>query len=99
MNSIFDKRAIDLTAGEFADVIIAKLNLTKPSEVNVSTAPTILRGVGELAEFLKCSYQTAYKYIRSKRFNPAIKKEGRLYIIDTAKFLSIYGSKHGGRSY
>ena len=97
MENILEKRAIDLTAGELADVIIAKLKLTKQEESTIASLPPIIHGIDGLAKFLECSYQTAYKYRNDKRFDCAFKQEGNSILIDTQKFLSIYGSKKGGR--
>lgn len=47
-------------------------------------------GLSGLAKFLHCSERTAYTYMKSGKYDAAIRKLGRRYVIDKALFESIH---------
>ena len=56
-------------------------------------------GMEGLAKFLHCSVRTAYTYLKSGKYDAAIHKFGRKYVIDKKMFEEIHfkTSKFGNR--
>ena len=97
-DELLKKRAIDATVGDLADALLAKINLAIEEKEVVAPLPPLMRPE-ELAKMIGCSSGTIQNWGNDKRFKPAIKREGNITLIDTRKFLEIYGSPRGGRNY
>ena len=93
IDNLLDKRAIDITAGELADVILAKLRNEQPAKEK-----TLVKGITGIMEIFKCGRSKATQLRASGILNPAITTTGRIFLIDVDMALDLVSKKKkGGR--
>ena len=84
-----NKRIIDMTVGEFLEVLI---NASKSSLFESDTKqkePQFVYGVAGFAQLLNCSIPTANRKIKSGRFDKATHRDGRKLVFNIRKVLEI----------
>ena len=80
-----DKRIIDMTAGEFAEVLTDALrdSLAKPNgETKQEVANRYVYGIAGIASLFNCSKTTASRIKASGKIDEAISQSGRLIAVN-----------------
>lgn len=78
-----NKRIIDMTAGEFADVLFGVLQkLTTGEEKEKPTQKRYVYGIAGIAQLFNCSTTTANRIKQSGRIDRAIVQSGRMITVD-----------------
>lgn len=89
LGDILQKRAIDVTVEELADVICSKL-ANNSTEKNTKK---MLKGIAGIQEIFHCCKSKASKIRRSGILDPAITQTGRDFLIDSDKALELMNKK------
>lgn len=84
---IGDKRIIDMTASEFADVLaeaLVRAGYEKREEENTleSSRRNLVYGIGGIAQLFNCSMTTANRIKASGKIDKAISQCGRMITVD-----------------
>lgn len=84
---IGDKRIIDMTANEFADVLaqaLVRAGYEKREEGNTLEPPrrNLVYGIGGIAQLFNCSLTTANRIKASGKIDKAISQCGRMITVD-----------------
>lgn len=94
---ILEKRIIDVTVDEFADVVAEKMALrfAKLHEQK----DEFVTGIKAASKELGMTERTLRKFSYDKRFVSAFKREARIIRVNLTEFNRVYGEKRGGRKY
>lgn len=86
MMTDLDKRVIDMTASEFADVIVKAFRKAQGEDIeedHVQTEPKrYVYGISGIAQLFNCSLTTANRIKQSGIINQAISQCGRMITVD-----------------
>ena len=92
--SVQSKRAIDLTAGELADLVAMRLkDLMKPEKKDKSYK----RGINGIMEIFDCSRAKASRIRKSGVLDDATTPTGRSFIVDVDMAISLMKKKSDKR--
>lgn len=88
--NIANKRAIDLTGGELAEIIISKMG-----EIHRPKEKKYVFGLEGIQQLFSCSKSKACSI--AKEIEGAISRNGRIMVIDSEKAIELFGKRKGGR--
>lgn len=96
LQSLLNKRAIDVTVDELASVIAAKLSGTTSQECKERR---LVRGIPGIMEIFQCSRSKASEIRNFGIIDKAITVSGRVFLVDVEKALDLMNKTKGGRHY
>lgn len=76
-----EKRVIDMTAGEFAEVLYSVMKRLSGNEEKV-TNKRLVYGIAGIAQLFNCSMTTANRIKASGKIDKAISQTGRMITVD-----------------
>lgn len=77
-----DKRVIDMTASEFANVLFDVFSRLSKEEPKESTPKRYVYGIAGIAQLFNCSMTTANRIKASGKIDKAISQTGRMIAVD-----------------
>lgn len=77
-----EKRVIDMTAGEFAEVLYSVMQRLSNNEEEKVTNKRLVYGIAGIAQLFNCSMTTANRIKASGKIDQAISQTGRMITID-----------------
>ena len=77
-----EKRVIDMTAGEFAEVLYSVMKRLSGSEEEKVTKKRLVYGIAGIAQLFNCSMTTANRIKSSGKIDKAISQTGRMITVD-----------------
>ena len=85
-----DKRVIDMTASEFADVLTEVFQrLSSKENEDLKASKRFVYGIAGIAQLFNCSMTTANRIKASGKINKAISQSGRMITIDAELALQL----------
>lgn len=95
MEAIREKRVIDMTASEFADVLceVMKRVLSKSEDVSNNQTKRLEYGIAGIARIFNCSMTTANRIKSSGKIDEAILQSGRMIAVDVDLALKLFKEK------
>ena len=90
-----EKRVIDMTASEFADVLCAVMTrvLSKSEDVSNNQTKRLEYGIAGIARIFNCSMTTANRIKSSGKIDEAISQSGRMIAVDVDLALKLFKEK------
>lgn len=89
-----DKRVIDMTAGEFADVLVDVFRRLSIGEQEAPTPKQYVYGIAGIAQLFNCSTTTANRIKASGKIDKAISQCGRMITVDADLALQLMNMQH-----
>ena len=77
-----EKRVIDMTAGEFAEVLYSVMQRLSNNEEEKVTNKRLVYGIAGIAQLFNCSMTTANRIKASGKIDKAISQTGRMITVD-----------------
>lgn len=77
-----EKRVIDMTAGEFAEVLYSVMKRLSGNEEEKVTNKRLVYGIAGIAQLFNCSMTTANGIKASGKIDQAISQTGRMITVD-----------------
>nr|DAS28172.1 MAG TPA: Protein of unknown function (DUF3853) [Caudoviricetes sp.] len=77
-----EKRVIDMTAGEFAEVLYSVMQRLSNNEEEKVTNKRLVYGIAGIAQLFNCSMTTANRIKASGKIDQAISQTGRMITVD-----------------
>ena len=77
-----EKRVIDMTAGEFAEVLYSVMKRLSNNEEEKVTNKRLVYGIAGIAQLFNCSMTTANRIKASGKIDQAISQTGRMITVD-----------------
>lgn len=77
-----EKRVIDMTAGEFAEVLYSVMQRLSNNEEEKVTNKRLVYGIAGIAQLFNCSMTTANRIKASGKIDQAISQTGRTITVD-----------------
>lgn len=77
-----EKRIIDMTAGEFAEVLYSVMQRLSNKEEERTTQRNLVYGIAGIAQLFNCSMTTANRIKASGKIDQAISQTGRMITVD-----------------
>lgn len=77
-----EKRVIDMTAGEFAEVLYSVMKRLSGNEEEKATNKRLVYGIAGIAQLFNCSMTTANRIKVSGKIDQAISQTGRMITVD-----------------
>ncbi|RKV79056.1 MAG: DUF3853 family protein [Alloprevotella sp.] len=77
-----EKRIIDMTAGEFAEVLYSVMQRLSNNEEEKVTNKRLVYGIAGIAQLFNCSMTTANRIKASGKIDQAISQTGRMITVD-----------------
>lgn len=77
-----EKRVIDMTAGEFAEVLYSVMKRLSNNEEEKVTNKRLVYGIAGIAQLFNCSMTTANRIKASGKIDKAISQTGRMITVD-----------------
>lgn len=77
-----EKRIIDMTAGEFAEVLYSVMQRLSNKEEESTTKRNLVYGIAGIAQLFNCSMTTANRIKASGKIDQAISQTGRMITVD-----------------
>lgn len=77
-----EKRIIDMTAGEFAEVLYSVMQRLSNKEEESTTKRNLVYGIAGIAQLFNCSMTTANRIKASGKIDKAISQTGRMITVD-----------------
>nr|DAQ30655.1 MAG TPA: Protein of unknown function (DUF3853) [Caudoviricetes sp.] len=77
-----EKRVIDMTAGEFAEVLYSVMKRLSGNEEEKVTTKRLVYGIAGIAQLFNCSMTTANRIKASGKIDKAISQTGRMIAVD-----------------
>lgn len=77
-----EKRVIDMTAGEFAEVLYSVMKRLSDNEEEKVTNKRLVYGIAGIAQLFNCSMTTANRIKASGKIDQAISQTGRMITVD-----------------
>lgn len=77
-----EKRVIDMTAGEFAEVLYSVMKKLSDNEEEKVTNKRLVYGIAGIAQLFNCSMTTANRIKASGKIDQAISQTGRMITVD-----------------
>lgn len=77
-----EKRVIDMTAGEFAEVLYSVMQRLSNNEEEKVTNKRMVYGIAGIAQLFNCSMTTANRIKASGKIDQAISQTGRMITVD-----------------
>lgn len=77
-----EKRVIDMTAGEFAEVLYSVMQRLSNNEEEKVTNKGLVYGIAGIAQLFNCSMTTANRIKASGKIDKAISQTGRMITVD-----------------
>lgn len=77
-----EKRVIDMTAGEFAEVLYSVMKKLSDNEEEKVTNKRLVYGIAGIAQLFNCSMTTANRIKASGKIDKAISQTGRMITVD-----------------
>ena len=77
-----EKRVIDMTAGEFAEVLYRVMQRLSNNEEEKVTNKRLVYGIAGIAQLFNCSMTTANRIKASGKIDQAISQTGRMITVD-----------------
>ena len=77
-----EKRVIDMTAGEFAEVLYSVMQRLSGNEEEKVTNKRLVYGIDGIAQLFNCSMTTANRIKASGKIDKAISQTGRMITVD-----------------
>lgn len=77
-----EKRIIDMTAGEFAEVLYSVMQRLSNNEEEKVTNKRLVYGIAGIAQLFNCSMTTANRIKASGKIDKAISQTGRMITVD-----------------
>lgn len=77
-----EKRVIDMTAGEFAEVLYSVMKKLSNNEEEKVTNKRLVYGIAGIAQLFNCSMTTANRIKASGKIDKAISQTGRMITVD-----------------
>lgn len=77
-----EKRVIDMTAGEFAEVLYSVMQRLSNNEEEKVTNKRLVYGIAGIAQLFNCSMTTANRIKASGKIDQAISQAGRMITVD-----------------
>ena len=77
-----EKRIIDMTAGEFAEVLYSVMQRLSNKEDERTTKRNLVYGIAGIAQLFNCSMTTANRIKASGKIDKAISQTGRMITVD-----------------
>ena len=88
-----EKRIIDMTAGEFAEVLYSVMQRLSNNEEEITTKRNLVYGIAGIAQLFNCSMTTANRIKASGKIDKAISQTGRMITVDADLALQLMQSK------
>lgn len=77
-----EKRVIDMTAGEFAEVLYSVMKRLSNNEEEKVINKRLVYGIAGIAQLFNCSMTTANRIKASGKIDQAISQTGRMITVD-----------------
>lgn len=77
-----EKRVIDMTAGEFAEVLYSVMKRLSGNEEEKVINKRLVYGIAGIAQLFNCSMTTANRIKASGKIDKAISQTGRMITVD-----------------
>lgn len=77
-----EKRVIDMTAGEFAEVLYSVMKRLSGNEEEKVINKRLVYGIAGIAQLFNCSMTTANRIKASGKIDQAISQTGRMITVD-----------------
>lgn len=77
-----EKRIIDMTAGEFAEVLYSVMQRLSNKEEERTAKRNLVYGIAGIAQLFNCSMTTANRIKASGKIDQAISQTGRMITVD-----------------
>ena len=84
-----EKRIIDMTAGEFAEVLYSVMQRLSNNEEEKVTNKRLVYGIAGIAQLFNCSMTTANRIKASGKIDKAISQSGRMIAVDAELALQL----------
>ena len=88
-----EKRIIDMTAGEFAEVLYSVMQRLSNNEEEKVTNKRLVYGIAGIAQLFNCSMTTANRIKASGKIDQAISQTGRMITVDADLALQLMKMK------
>lgn len=83
------KRVIDLTAEEFANVLLHVIKRLTGEEKESVPAKRLVYGIAGIAQLFNCSITTAHRIKASGKIDEAISQSGHMIVVDAELALQL----------
>ena len=77
-----EKRIIDMTAGEFSEVLYSVMQRLSNKEEERTAKRNLVYGIAGIAQLFNCSMTTANRIKASGKIDQAISQTGRMITVD-----------------
>lgn len=88
-----EKRVIDMTAGEFAEVLYSVMQRLSNKEGERTAKRNLVYGIAGIAQLFNCSMTTANRIKASGKIDKAISQTGRMITVDADLAIQLMQSK------
>ena len=90
-----EKRVIDMTAGEFAEVLYSVMKRLSNNEEEKVINKRLVYGIAGIAQLFNCSMTTANRIKASGKIDKAISQTGRMITVDADLALQLMKKNYG----